>query len=288
MKKFKYVFSLLFTLGFIFSSTIAANAASWSIAEELGFEVEQTNYDSYCWINERSSTAMYNSDLAGVVYYQTCACREKTFYLNQYSKFTQMTRAIAEPSEVKVTYNYFLWIDQTSTLRFQIDYVEMHEGLEDGQRICDYFATSPAIDAKTVVTQGWTIGYDKSFSIKDIEFGGSGSGTVSYSTTEGVASTYNSTKIEDYFNVRFNFKDLAYETSTQEQQNLAYNQCSFYTGVSYYGLPSVMEEYSHNSSYKVVFSGYYVRANPFGNTSVDLVPGSATATENLNYVYYTY
>lgn len=59
MKKFKYVFSLLFTLGFIFSSTIAANAASWSIAEELGFEVEQTNYDSYCWINERSSTAMY-------------------------------------------------------------------------------------------------------------------------------------------------------------------------------------------------------------------------------------
>lgn len=164
----------------------------------------------------------------------------------------------------------------------------MHEGLEDGQRICDYFATSPAIDAKTVVTQGWTIGYDKSFSIKDIEFGGSGSGTVSYSTTEGVASTYNSTKIEDYFNVRFNFKDLAYETSTQEQQNLAYNQCSFYTGVSYYGLPSVMEEYSHNSSYKVVFSGYYVRANPFGNTSVDLVPGSATATENLNYVYYTY
>lgn len=137
-------------------------------------------------------------------------------------------------------------------------------------------------------TQGWTIGYDKSFSIKDIEFGGSGSGTVSYSTTEGVASTYNSTKIEDYFNVRFNFKDLAYETSTQEQQNLAYNQCSFYTGVSYYGLPSVMEEYSHNSSYKVVFSGYYVRANPFGNTSVDLVPGSATATENLNYVYYTY
>lgn len=261
---------------------------SWSIAEELGFEVEQTNYDSYCWINERSSTAMYNSDLAGVVYYQTCACREKTSYLNQYSKFTQMTRAIAEPSEVKVTYNYFLWIDQTSTLRFQIDYVEMHEGLEDGQRICDYFATSPAIDAKTVVTQGWTIGYDKSFSIKDIEFGGSGSGTVSYSTTEGVASTYNSTKIEDYFNVRFNFKDLAYETSTQEQQNLAYNQCSFYTGVSYYGLPSVMEEYSHNSSYKVVFSGYYVRANPFGNTSVDLVPGSATATENLNYVYYTY
>lgn len=231
---------------------------------------------------------MYNSDLAGVVYYQTCACREKTSYLNQYSKFTQMTRAIAEPSEVKVTYNYFLWIDQTSTLRFQIDYVEMHEGLEDGQRICDYFATSPAIDAKTVVTQGWTIGYDKSFSIKDIEFGGSGSGTVSYSTTEGVASTYNSTKIEDYFNVRFNFKDLAYETSTQEQQNLAYNQCSFYTGVSYYGLPSVMEEYSHNSSYKVVFSGYYVRANPFGNTSVDLVPGSATATENLNYVYYTY
>lgn len=212
MKKFKYVFSLLFTLGFIFSSTIAANAASWSIAEELGFEVEQTNYDSYCWINERSSTAMYNSDLAGVVYYQTCACREKTSYLNQYSKFTQMTRAIAEPSEVKVTYNYFLWIDQTSTLRFQIDYVEMHEGLEDGQRICDYFATSPAIDAKTVVTQGWTIGYDKSFSIKDIEFGGSGSGTVSYSTTEGVASTYNSTKIEDYFNVRFNFKDLAYET----------------------------------------------------------------------------
>ena len=95
MKKFKYVFSLLFTLGFIFSSTIAANAASWSIAEELGFEVEQTNYDSYCWINERSSTAMYNSDLAGVVYYQTCACREKTSYLNQYSKFTQMTRAMA-------------------------------------------------------------------------------------------------------------------------------------------------------------------------------------------------
>lgn len=284
--KLRCLISIVLVVMLVFSSAPAVNAESWSVAEELGFDVDKVEYDSYCWISERSTNAIYDSKLAGVVYYQTCACREKTSYLNQYSKFTQMTRTIAEPNEIEVTYEYFLWIDKTSTLKFQIDYVEMYEDLDDGQRISDYFATSPAIDATTVVNNGWTIGSDADFSNRNIVFGNSGSVSVSYSSTEGVATAYNSTRIEEYFKVRFTFKDLTYEPATQEQKNLGHNGCSFYTGVSYYGSPSIMEEFSHGSSYDVVFSGYYTMAIVFGG--VEMIPAVASATQDFSFVYYTY
>lgn len=285
--KLKKLIVLLLVVTLVMSSTVMANAESWGVAEELGFDVPRTKYDSFCWINERSTTAKYQGNIAGIAYYQTCACRDKSDYLNKYSKFTQMSRVISEPSTVKVTYTYFLWFKRTSPLMFQTDYVEMYDGLVSGQTICDYFATSPSLDKTTVVNNGWNVGADKSFSVKGIEFGGSAEGSVSYSSTEGVATSYNSTKKKQYFKVKFQFKDLEHEISTREQKNLAYNQCTFNTGVSFYGTKEVMKKFNHTGSYKVCFSGYYTLVMPF-STSLERARGSATASESTTFVYYTY